>query len=131
MASENPFALEYNSKNNRTYLKKISVCSKEIFQVPLLFANPDLRPESGLELNRQLATHSEMALPLQQLPSGPVLEARSADADGAFRILLTSPDSMFFFWNGPPARGLYSRQIPTPLSRQARMAPCSTHREAI
>ena len=66
-------------------------------------------PRNCLELNRQLGAHSEMALPPRQLPFGlvtknqrPVLEsAGPADAAGAFRILVTSPEVLFFFGKGP------------------------------
>jgi hypothetical protein len=65
---------------------------------------------SGLELNRQLGAHSKMALPPRQLPSGlvtknlrPALEsAGPADAAGAFRIFITSPEIIFFLFGMGP-----------------------------
>jgi hypothetical protein len=70
---------------------------------------------SGLELNRQLGAHSRMVVPPRQLPSGlvtknlrPVLEpAGPADAAGAFRIVVTSPEILFFFLGMGPQLAVY------------------------
>jgi hypothetical protein len=65
---------------------------------------------SGLELNRQLGARSKMALPPRQLPSGLVIKnlrpvrvsAGPADAAGAFRTLVTSPEILLFFFGIDP-----------------------------
>ena len=70
--------------------------------------------QSALELNRQLGTHSKMALPPRQLPSGlvtkiirPALEsAGPADAASIFIILVTSTEILCYFVYAPPAGGL-------------------------
>jgi hypothetical protein len=59
---------------------------------------------SGFELNRQQGAHSKMVMPPRKLPPGlvtrnlrPALEsAGSADAAGAFKVLVTSPEILLF-----------------------------------